>query len=108
MYVPRFVPPLEELNRKQRIIVNDSPMTVTFPIGSLTPESLEVIRQIVREELDAALQRLMIGEQRLIADITEPQEQDEQEEIAAVLATMTPEEWETLVQRVRERKAKGE
>lgn len=70
--------------------------TVVF----ITPEQL---RQIVREEMDAALQRLMIGEQRLLADITEPQ--DEQEELAAVLATLTPGEWETLVQRVRERKA---
>ena len=62
------------------------------------------LRQIVREEVRAALQEHdQRGLDSLMADISEPA--DEQEEIAAVLATMTPDEWETLVQRVKARKA---
>lgn len=64
----------------------------------------EKLRQIIREEIDAALVRQdQRGLDNLLTDISEPV--DEQEEMAAVLATMTGEEWEALVQRVKERKA---
>ena len=64
----------------------------------------EKLRQIVREEISAALERQdQHGLDNLMADISEPV--DEQEEMAAVLATMTAAEWETLVQRVKARKA---
>lgn len=42
---------LEESNRKPFMMYGvPSSSTVTFPIGLLTPESLDAIRQIVREE----------------------------------------------------------
>lgn len=50
---------IEESNRKQPILMNAPPVTIAFPIGSLTPESLDAIRQIMREEL----QRLLHPEQ---------------------------------------------
>lgn len=62
------------------------------------------LRQIISEELHKALSaHEQRGLDNLMADISEPV--DEQEEMAAVLATMTPTEWETLVQRVKARKA---
>jgi hypothetical protein len=78
--------------------------TITIPNCELGAMSLGVIRQIIREEIDAALERRdQRGLDNLMADISEPV--DEQEEMAAVLATMTADEWETLVQRVKARKA---
>jgi hypothetical protein len=73
--------------------------------------TLEGIRLIVREEIRACLELVRNeiesdanrGLDNLMADISEPV--DEQEEMAAVLASMTPSEWETLVQRVKARKA---
>lgn len=62
------------------------------------------LRQIIREEIRTALQEQdQRGLDNLLADISEPA--NEQEEMAAVLAVMKPEEWEALVQRVKERKA---
>ena len=73
-------------------------------VATLNQPTLEVIRQVIREEINAALERHdQRGLDNLLTDISEPV--DEQEEIAAVLATMTAEEWETLVQRVKARKA---
>lgn len=62
------------------------------------------LRQIVSEEIHKALsEHDQRGLDNLLADISEPV--NEQEEMAAVLATMTGDEWEALVQRVKERKA---
>ena len=62
------------------------------------------LRQIIREEIDAALDR---REQQGLAALLTSIDADPapDDEIVAVLATMTAEEWETLVQRVKARKA---
>lgn len=80
-----------------------TPVTQWSMVATLNQATLEVLRQIIREEIEAAFeQRDQRGLDSLLADISE--QVDEQEEIAAVLATMTPDEWETLVQRVKVRK----
>lgn len=85
------------------------PLTTTLQanwsmVATLNQATLEAIRQIVREEISAALERQESrGLDNLMDSINaEPEPEDE---IVAVLATMTQEEWETLVQRVHERKA---
>jgi hypothetical protein len=64
--------------------------------------SLEGIRQIVREEIDAHDQR---GLDRLMADIHRTEPLPEQEEIAALLVTLSEEEWNALVAKVNERRS---
>lgn len=83
---------------------NPAPVPSLSMVATLNQATFDVLRQIIREEIDAALERKdQHGLDNLMADISEPV--DEQEEIAAVLASMTSEEWETLVQRVKARKA---
>jgi hypothetical protein len=85
-------------------MLNQSPVAQWSMVATLNQPTLDVIRQIIREEISAALERRdQRGLDNLMADISEPV--DEQEEMAAVLATMTADEWETLVQRVKARKA---
>ena len=79
----------------------ESMANTTIRMVVIGPDEL---RQIVREEMDAAIERYhQHGLDRLLAAVdAEPEPEDN---VVAVLATMTAEEWETLVQRVRERKA---
>lgn len=84
-------------------IANSTPSPQIAMVATLNQATLEVIRQIIREEIRAALERQdQRGLDNLLADISEPV--NEQEEMAAVLATMTGDEWDALVQRVKERK----
>jgi hypothetical protein len=78
--------------------------TITIPNCELGAMSLGVIRQIIREEISAALQAHdQHSLDNLLTSIeAEPAPEDE---IVAVLAEMTADEWETLVQRVKARKA---
>lgn len=86
----------------------------SFTMPFLTPEqvavwarlvdsSLEEIRAIIRQEIDAAFERQENrGLDNLMDSINaEPEPEDE---IVAVLATMTEDEWQTLVQRVHDRR----
>ncbi len=82
-------------------MLNQAPAPQWAMIATLNQATLEVIRQIIREEIGAALeQRDKQGLDNLMADISEPV--DEQEEMAAVLATLSESEWQMLVQRVKD------
>jgi hypothetical protein len=70
-------------------------------VSSLDTSTLIILRRIVREEIEAALDsHEQHGLDRLLADIHRTTPLSEQEEMAAVLVTLSAEEWQALVARV--------
>lgn len=70
--------------------------------ASPIPANMEQLRQIVREEVRKALKEDIERENKQVMEaINEPR--DEQEEMAAVLAELSPQQLDDLIGRVRGR-----
>lgn len=93
------------------------PPTITYPVLPLQPKEDGILtgadmlwlrkmvrfemREVIREELAQAVERFFARELSRLESAIHAEPHDEQEEIAAILATLKPEELEAIIAKVR-------